>query len=56
MCIRDSKEIGSEAMREGVGRGSFVLRVCICFCMRIYVYGVVYVLWHNCGVRGRAPG
>ena len=27
------KETGSEGMREGVVRGSFVLRVCICFCM-----------------------
>ena len=41
------KETGSEGMREGVVRGSFVLRSCICFCMWIYVYGVVYVLWHE---------
>ena len=25
-------------------------------CVHIYVYGVIYVLWHNCGARGRASG
>ena len=24
--------------------------------VNIYAYGVMYVLWHNCGARGRASG